>query len=98
MNELRANDTGLRLRSHCVHMDNRELMSVTGVTDVGCFNEHEVVLNTDAGEITISGGSLHITKLDLDDGQVMLEGEIDAVEYADAPPARRTSLLSRIFH
>ena len=33
--------SNLRLRAHCIHIDNRELMSVTGVKDVLNFNEQE---------------------------------------------------------
>lgn len=98
MNETRTIDGGsLRLRSHCIHMDNRELMSVTGVKDVGSFNEHEVVLLTEAGGLTIEGNGLHITKLNLDDGQVIIEGEIAALDYDDAQPMERGSFFSRVF-
>ena len=97
MNELRSNETGLRLRSHSVHLDNRELLSVTGVRDVGSFNEREVALTTDAGALTIEGVGLHITKLDLDDGQVMVEGEIGAIVYEDDVPEKKGSLFSRMF-
>lgn len=85
------------MRSHCIHMDNRRLLSVTGVTDVGCFNEHEVMLQTEAGGMSVEGMGLHITKLDLDDGQVIIEGEISAIVYEEEAPVKRGSLLSRMF-
>lgn len=98
MNELRINEGNApRMRSHCVHMDGRELLSITGVTDMGCFNEHEVMLNTDAGGMTIEGMGLHITKLDLDGGSIMIEGVIDAIEYEECAPEKKGSLLSRMF-
>ena len=87
---------GLRSRSHCIHIDNRELMSITGVKDVESFNEQEVILVTEAGDLHIEGNSLHITKLSLDDGQVVLEGEILSLDYEDAPEARG-SLFSKMF-
>lgn len=97
MNEIRTPESGLRLRSHCIHMDNRELLSITGVTDVGSFNEREIAVFTDAGGMTVEGSGLHITKLDLQDGQVIVEGEICAIEYDDDAPAERGSFLSRVF-
>ncbi|MBO4848332.1 MAG: sporulation protein YabP [Clostridia bacterium] len=97
MNELRTNETrDLRPRRHSVHIDDRGLITVTGVTDVGSFNESEVVLMTQDGGMLIEGGELHITKLDLAEGQVIVSGEICAVEYDD-PPEKRGSLLSRMF-
>ena len=73
---------GGRIRSHSIHIDDRRLISVTGVKDVDSFNEQFVQLLTEAGELRIEGADLHITKLNLDEGQVMLEGEISALEYA----------------
>ncbi len=93
----RMNDTGaMRIRSHTIHIDNRELISVTGVKDVASFNEQEVELVTEAGELRVEGNELRITKLSLDEGQVIVEGEIIALQYEDAP-AERGSLFSRMF-
>ena len=64
-----------RIRSHSVHIEGRELMSVSGVKDVDCFNEAEIELLTDAGQLRIEGSGLHITKLSLDEGQVIVEGK-----------------------
>ena len=86
---------GGRIRSHSIHIDDRRLISVTGVKDVDSFNEQFVQLLTEAGELRIEGAELHITKLNLDEGQVMLEGEISALEYAEGEV--RGSLLGRIF-
>lgn len=85
-----------RIRAHTVHIDSRELMSVTGVKDVMSFNEQEVALLTEGGELHIDGNNLHITKLNLDDGHVALEGEIAALFYEETP-AERGSLFSRMF-
>lgn len=98
MNDLRTNDNScLRLRSHSVHMENRSLLTVTGVTDVGCFNEHEVALQTDAGDMAIEGENLHITRLDLENGQVSVEGDIGLIEYEEPVQKKKGSLLSRLF-
>ena len=96
MNETRIAETGLRLRSHCIHMENREVLSITGVKDAASFNEDEVILITDGGGLSVAGVGLHITKLDLDDGHVVIEGQISAIEYDDVPAAK-TGLFTRIF-
>jgi len=87
---------GGRLRSHSIHIDDRRLMSVSGVKDVDSFNEQFVQLLTEAGELRIEGNGLRITKLSLDEGHVIVEGEIIALEYAEAP-GERGSLFSRMF-
>lgn len=85
-----------RIRAHTLHMDNRELMSVTGVKDVMSFNEEEVLLLTENGDLCVEGDGLHITKLNLDEGHVVIEGEICSIEYEESREARG-SLLSRMF-
>lgn len=87
---------GGRIRAHSIHIDERQLMRVSGVKDVDSFNEQEVQLLTEAGELHIEGMGLHMTKLDLDAGQVILEGDILALEYVEeARP--QGSLMSRLF-
>ncbi len=95
MNESRIEGAGLRMRPHSVHMDDRRLMSISGVRDVISFNEQDILLLTETGELHIEGEQLHITKLNLDDGGVVLEGEIAALEYSE--PSERGSLLGRLF-
>ncbi|MEG1548117.1 MAG: sporulation protein YabP [Clostridia bacterium] len=95
MADQRLIEAQARIRSHSVHIDNKELMSITGVKDVDSFNEQEVLLLTEVGELHIEGDGLHITKLNLDEGQVMLEGEITAMEYTEAE--ERGSLFRRLF-
>lgn len=87
----------VRLRSHSIHVENREYASVTGVKDVLSFNENEIVLLSDGGGMTIEGNDLHITKLNLDEGQIIIEGQVTAIEYDDIQ-APRGSIFSRMFH
>lgn len=85
----------VRARAHSIHIDNRSRMNVTGVIDVESFNEQEVILETEGGSLQIDGEGLHLTKLNLDDGQVIIEGEVYALEYEPSTPERR-GLFSRI--
>ena len=85
-----------RLRGHSIHIDARERITITGVNDVVSFNEQEVELITDAGELRIEGDGLHITRLTLEDGVVSVEGSIAALEYGETE-INRGSLLSRLF-
>lgn len=85
-----------RPRAHSVHIDNCSRTNITGVSDVESFHEQEIVLQTEAGGLRIEGEGLHLTKLNLDDGQVVIEGEVIALEYEPAIPERR-GLFSRMF-
>lgn len=73
----------VRSRSHSILMENREKVTITGVEDVDSFDETAVLLVTDLGFITLHGMDLHISKLNLEEGQLIVEGEITGVEYSD---------------
>jgi len=73
----------IRGRSHSILMENREKVTITGVQDVDSFDEAMVLLVTDLGYITLHGIDLHISKLNLEEGQLIVEGEITGIEYSD---------------
>ncbi|HZJ56705.1 MAG TPA: sporulation protein YabP [Clostridia bacterium] len=88
-----------RGRSHSILMENRQKVSITGVQDVDSFDEATVILATDFGYITLHGVDLHISKLNLEEGQLVVEGEIIALQYSDADYSRGkgAGLFSRLF-
>ncbi len=73
----------VRGRNHSILMENREKVTITGVEDVDSFDEEAVLLVTELGYITLEGVDLHISKLNLEEGQLIVEGEINSVEYSD---------------
>ncbi len=89
-----------KTRSHTVMIENRERITVTGVEDMDSFNEMEVILLTEAGFVTIIGSDLHINRLNLDDGQLVVEGLIQGLDYNDHEELRQkggNGIFSRMF-
>lgn len=68
---------------HNIILQNRKLMTVSGVVDVDSFDEQCIIVFTDIGELTIRGIDLHITKLSIESGELSVEGEIDSIVYSD---------------
>lgn len=68
---------------HRVVIDSREKVVITAVEDVDSFNENEVIMLTNRGFITVSGEDLHISRLSLEDGQLIITGTIQSLDYAD---------------
>lgn len=68
---------------HRLNLSNREKLSLDGVRGVGSFDDQEVVVETCAGGLVVRGRDLHITQLNLDQGQLALEGYIRTLEYLD---------------
>lgn len=75
-------------RPHCLTLDERHKAELTGVSEVLAFDENQVVLLTECGEIAFSGENLHLTKLLLDEGKLTVEGKVDSVVYTQRPSRR----------
>ena len=70
-------------KKHSVIIENRGCIELTGVNDVPSFNEEDIVLCTDYGEIALKGSDMKIEALDLDTGEVKVNGKITALIYND---------------
>lgn len=72
----------MRVGTHAVTLESRQRASLSGVMDVMSFNEQEIMLKTTDGDISLLGEGLHIAHLSLEEGRLVVEGEIAGIEYA----------------
>lgn len=82
-------------KKHTLMLDNRKRLVLTGAEDVNGFNEETVSVKTAAGTLTIRGSGLHIDKLNLETGDVTVEGEINSMQYSGRDASR--TRLSKLF-
>ncbi len=68
---------------HKLIMESREKLSISGVEDVDSFDENEIRIYTSEGLLTVKGGDLHISHLNIEDGDMAVEGEIDGLNYSN---------------
>ena len=68
---------------HNLILEGRKKLTLTGVSDVDSFDDRTVVAYTSFGELTIKGKELHISKLNLENGELNLDGEIDSMAYSE---------------
>ena len=76
---------------HSLILENRKLLTATGVSNVD-----SIIAYTDLGEIVIKGKGLHISKLNLETGEMNLDGEINSVSYSENQSAS-TGFFSKLF-
>lgn len=69
-------------KPHQLVLENRKKLKLTGVTDVKNFSDTAVTADTCMGNLTIKGDGLKISKLNTDDGELTVDGKINALEYA----------------
>ena len=82
--------------AHQLLLNDRRLLSLSGVSDVDSFDETAVAASTSLGELSIRGRALQITRLSLETGELTLEGQIDSLQYTESS-ARSGGFFSRLF-
>lgn len=83
-------------KPHNLILENRRTLTATGVSNVDSFDDETVVASTELGDMTVRGGKLHIDRLDLETGELTLDGEISSITYTE----NRSSgggMFSRLF-
>lgn len=68
---------------HQVILQDRAQVEITGVTDVDSFDENVIKAYTGMGALHICGSGLHIRHLDLENGLLALEGQVDSLAYSE---------------
>lgn len=64
-------------------MENRQKLNISGIEDVINFDDQTVCVNTNLGMITIKGYNLKMNKLNLDNTELMIDGEIVSIVYSE---------------
>ena len=68
-----------------------------GVMEVLSFDEDGIMMETTCGLLLLKGAGMHIGKLDLEAGDVVVDGSIDSMTYSDGTLAEKHSILGRLF-
>ncbi len=79
-------------------LENRERLNVTGINDILSFDDQVVILSTELGMLTVKGNELKINKLNIDESEVKIEGNISSISYSqNIEESKGESLFSKIF-
>lgn len=82
--------------NHMVHIDNRERIEISGVTKVDTFNEDDVILHTVMGVLNIKGKNMKVNKLNVDTGDMLIEGMVYSMHYL-SKDKEKGSILKKLF-
>ena len=67
---------------HDLVIESRKKATMTGIVDVESFDEETIVAQSGCGEIYIKGSELKISRLSVESGDMIVEGNIDSVVYS----------------
>ncbi len=81
-------------KPHKLILDNRSLLTLSGVEDVSGFDDSTISVRLADGSLVVKGTGLHISRLSLDTGDVVIDGTVNALQYLGGGSK---SLRSRLF-
>ena len=80
---------------HKLTLNERNKLTLTGVTEVVSFDENTIALHTGLGVLEIQGQDLKLKNLSIDGGQMEVTGQISALYYEE--PRSTGGFWSRLF-
>lgn len=79
-------------------LENRKKLTLSGVIEVISFDEQKIDLTTSLGNLTIKGEELKMNKLDVQNGDVIIAGDIASIVYnGKISKKSNESIISRLF-
>ncbi|HBF36925.1 MAG TPA: sporulation protein YabP [Firmicutes bacterium] len=82
---------------HQLTLTNRGQLVVEGVSNLESYDQDQVILETNSGVLEVKGETLHIQQLSLDQGKVIVDGNICSLVYTDEDALKKgKSFLSRL--
>lgn len=82
---------------HNLILENRGKLMLSGITDVDCFNDVEIRLFTQLGELTIRGKNLHINEMSVESGELSVEGDVWSLVYGEKDRTKKLGVFGKLF-
>lgn len=80
---------------HQIVLIDREELTIDGVVSLGSYDEKEISMETEQGVLFIKGDDLNIKQLNLDKGNIIIEGIVKVLSYEDTMHNKK-GLLDRL--
>ncbi len=80
-----------------IFIEDRARISISAVEDVDVFDESGFTAITAEGALVVKGNDLHISKLNVDTGELIVDGDIDSCMFNNSYRSKGGGLLSRLF-
>lgn len=80
---------------HSLTLNDRNSLTINGISDVDAFNEQEIVAICNGDELFVKGEMLHIDQLSVETGLLCVSGKINSLTYSEKFTSK--SVLKRLF-
>lgn len=80
---------------HKIALVDREELTIDGVLNLGSYDEKEIMMETEYGNLMVRGTELNIKNLNLEKGSISIDGAISGILYEEASQKKK-GLLGRL--
>ncbi len=80
---------------HTLHLEDNKKLYVSGVVQIGNFDEQNVILYLSDGKLVVRGNNLRVDRISLETAEAELCGTVQALQYSDARP-RAKGLFEKV--
>lgn len=81
-----------------ISLENRKKLMISGVIEVISFNDQQIMLDTNLGQLNIKGENLKMNKLDVKNGDLIIMGIVNSCIYSGKESKRdRQNLFAKLF-
>ena len=81
---------------HNITLKDRSNLVISGVEHIYSFNDKKVEIKTSAGEMVIEGEELDMSKLNLEESIIRIDGTINSIVYAK-PKKTQENIFKKVF-
>ncbi len=78
-----AEQAAVQRKKHSVTIEDRNNLRVSGISEVSSYDTTAVVVESDCGRLVIQGAGLHINSFDQSSGNLLIAGQIEALQYLE---------------
>lgn len=80
-----------------VFLKNRKRIELKGVKKLDSFDKKEFLLDTNLGFLHVKGKELSLGAMDMEKGELIIEGTISSLAYIDETKDKKEGLLKKLF-
>lgn len=80
---------------HKIALFDREELTIDGVVNLGSYDEKEIIMETEYGNLMVRGDQLNIKSLNLEKGNISIDGVISGILYEEVT-TKKKGLLGRL--
>jgi sporulation protein YabP len=83
-------------KQHSIEVANRKSILVKGIKTIDSFDSKEFLIDTLLGFLHIKGNNLTLDKMDTNQGEIIIKGDVDSLSYVSSSNKEKEGFFKRL--